>query len=60
MHSLTQLPAEHKPHSSSGEIEFELPHVKTNKMACAPSEDRSAWASYAQSDQSLCCGSIGS
>ena len=29
----------------------ELSHDKTNKMACAPSEDRSAWAS-AQSDQS--------
>ena len=29
-------------------------HDKTNKMACAPSEDRSAWAS-AQSDQSLHC-----
>ena len=33
---------------------FEWPHDKTNKMACTPSEDRSAWAS-AQSDQSLCC-----
>ena len=30
------------------------PHDKTIKMACAPSEDRSAWAS-AQSDQSLHC-----
>ena len=30
---------------------FELPHDKTNKMTCAPSEDWSAWAS-AQSDQS--------
>ena len=29
-------------------------HDKTNKMTCAPSEDRSAWAS-AQSDQSLRC-----
>ena len=28
-----------------------LPHDKTNKMACAPSEDRTAWSS-AQSDQS--------
>ena len=28
---------------------FEPPHDKTNKMACAPSKDRSAWAS-AQSD----------
>ena len=32
----------------------EPPHDKTNKMACAPGEDGSAWAS-AQSDQSLCC-----
>ena len=32
----------------------ELPHDKTNKMACAPSELRSALAS-AQSDQSLRC-----
>ena len=32
---------------------FELHHDKTNKVACAPSED-SAWAS-AQSDQSLRC-----
>ena len=34
----------------------EPPHDKTNKMACAPSEDsnQSAWAS-AQSDQSLRC-----
>ena len=32
----------------------ELPHNKTNKMTCVPSEDRSAWAS-AQSDQSLRC-----
>ena len=31
---------------------FEPPHDKTNKMACAPSENRSVWAS-AQSDQSL-------
>ena len=30
------------------EIPFELPHDKTNKMACAPSED-----SDVQSDQSL-------
>ena len=30
------------------------PHDKTNKMVCAPSEDRSAWAS-ALSDQSLRC-----
>ena len=29
-------------------------HDKTNKMACAPSEDRTAWAST-QSDQSLLC-----
>ena len=29
----------------------ELRHDKTNKMACAPSKDRSAWA-FAQSDQS--------
>ena len=28
---------------------FEPPHDKTNKMACAPSEDS------VQSDQSLCC-----
>ena len=28
--------------------------TKTSKMACAPSEDRSAWA-YAESDQSLRC-----
>ena len=27
---------------------------RTNKMACAPSKDRSAWTS-AQSDQNLCC-----
>ena len=33
---------------------FEPANDKTNKMACAPSEDRSAWAS-AQSDQSLRC-----
>ena len=33
---------------------YEPPHVKTNKMACVPSEDRSAWA-FAQSDQSLLC-----
>ena len=32
----------------------ELPHDKTNKMACAPSEDSSAWASV-QSDQSSLC-----
>ena len=32
----------------------EPPHDKTNKMTCAPSEDRSAWVS-AQSDQSLRC-----
>ena len=31
---------------------FELPHDKTNKMACGPSEDSAAWAS-AQSGQSL-------
>ena len=31
---------------------FEPPHVKTNKMICAPSEDWSAWAS-AESYQSL-------
>ena len=29
-------------------------HDKTNKMTCAPSDDRSAWAS-AQSDQNLHC-----
>ena len=29
---------------------FEPPHDKTNKMICAPSEDRSAWAAT-QSDQ---------
>ena len=35
---------------------YELPHDKTNKMACVPSEDsdRSAWAS-AQFDQSSLC-----
>ena len=33
---------------------YEPPHDRTNKMACAPSEDRSAWAS-AQSDQSFRC-----
>ena len=32
----------------------EPPRNKTNKVACAPSEDWSAWAS-AQSDQSLRC-----
>ena len=32
----------------------EPPRDKTNKVVCAPSEDRSAWAS-AQSDQSLRC-----
>ena len=34
----------------------EPPHDKTNKMACAPSEDsdRTAWTS-AQSDQRLRC-----
>ena len=35
--------SKHEPH-----------HDKTNKMAYAPSEDRSTWAS-AQSDQSLRC-----
>ena len=30
------------------------PHDKTNKMACVPSKDRSAWAST-QSDQGLPC-----
>ena len=33
---------------------IEPPHDKTNKMTCAPSEDRSAWVS-AQPDQSLRC-----
>ena len=33
---------------------YEPPHDKTNKVACAPSEVRSAWAS-AQSDQSSLC-----
>ena len=34
------------------QVPFELPHDKTNKMTCAPSEDSDqAWAS-AQSDQS--------
>ena len=33
---------------------FEPPRDTTNKVACAPSVDRSAWAS-AQSDQSLRC-----
>ena len=33
---------------------IEPPHDKTNKVACAPSEDRSAWTP-AQSDQSLRC-----
>ena len=37
----------------------EPPHDKTNKMACAPSEDRSAWAA-AQSEQSLRCPHEGS
>ena len=32
----------------------EPPNDKTNKMARAPSEDRSAWAS-AQSDQNFRC-----
>ena len=32
----------------------EPPHDKTNKMACAPRELRSVWAT-AKSDQSLCC-----
>ena len=36
---------------SSCSLELEPPRDKTNKMACAPSEDRSAWAST-QSDQS--------
>ena len=38
----------------SGLSTFEPARVKTFKMACAPSEDRSAWAPT-QSDQSLCC-----
>ena len=33
---------------------YEPPHDKTNKVTCAPSELRSAWAS-AQSDQSSLC-----
>ena len=33
---------------------YEPPDDKTNKMICAPSEDRSDWAS-AQPDQSLRC-----
>ena len=33
---------------------YEPPHDKTNKMACAASEDRSTWES-AQSDQRLRC-----
>ena len=37
----------------SGKLIIEPPHVKTNEMAYAPSELRSAWAS-AQSDQPLC------
>ena len=37
-----------------GRARNELPHDKTNKMTCAPSEDRSAWTS-ARSDQSLRC-----
>ena len=32
----------------------EPPHDKSNKMACAPSRLRSAWASV-QSNQSHCC-----
>ena len=36
------------------DLAFEPLHDKTKKMACAPSEDRSAWAST-QSDQSLRC-----
>ena len=38
----------------TGFMRIEPPRDKTNKVACAPSEDRSAWAS-AQSDQSLRC-----
>ena len=36
---------------------YELPHDKTNILTCAPSEDRSAWASTQsdQSDQSSLC-----
>ena len=34
---------------------IEPSHDKTNKMICAPSKDRSAWAAT-QSDQSLQCG----
>ena len=33
---------------------YQPAHDKTNKMACAPSEDSSTWAS-AQSDQSSLC-----
>ena len=38
-----------EPHS------FEPPHDKTNKMACAPSEDLAQPEQSAQSDQSLRC-----
>ena len=40
--------------SEYGHGHHEPPPDKTNKMACAPREDRSAWAS-AQSDQSSLC-----
>ena len=33
---------------------YEPQHEKTNKVACAPIEDTSAWA-FAQSDQSFRC-----
>ena len=41
-------------HSETHIITNESTHDKTHKMACAPTEDRSAWAS-AQADQSLRC-----
>ena len=44
---------------SKQEITKEPPHDNTNKMACAPSEDSSAWAS-AQSDLSFRCALNGS
>ena len=39
-------------------LTFEPLHDKTNEMTCAPSKDRSAWAST-QSDQSHCCALSG-
>ena len=34
---------------------YELPHDKTNKVACAPSKDSDHFVGFAQADQSLRC-----